>query len=74
MHDDFGASLSRIKFLSEKMQLQNDSQHVIKNELEKISGYGDNTAAASVVVSFCVLLKISTSLRAMLALMGEPPL
>ena len=44
MHDDFGASLSRIKFLSEKMQLQNDSQHVIKNELEKISGYSDEMA------------------------------
>lgn len=41
MHDDFGASLSRIKFLSEKMKLQGGSQNMIREDLGKISKYSD---------------------------------
>ena len=44
MHDDFGATLSRIKFLSEKMQLQNRSNDRLEEELSKISGYSDEMA------------------------------
>ncbi len=44
MHDDFGASLSRIKFLSEKMKLQQSHQEKLKTDLEKISKYSDEMA------------------------------
>lgn len=44
MHDDFGASLSRIKFLSEKMQLQQAEKEQLKTGLEKISLYSDEMA------------------------------
>ncbi|MDB5202482.1 MAG: hypothetical protein JWQ27_1891 [Ferruginibacter sp.] len=44
MHDDFGASLSRIKFLSEKMQLDDHEEVKWKTDLAKISGYSDEMA------------------------------
>ncbi len=44
MHDDFGASLSRIKFLSEKLQLHSPGHLSEKNDLEKISLYSDEMA------------------------------
>jgi signal transduction histidine kinase/ligand-binding sensor domain-containing protein len=44
MHDDFGASLSRIKFLSEKLQLYNPDNPAEKTDLEKISLYSDEMA------------------------------
>lgn len=44
MHDDFGASLSRIKFLSEKLQLQQSENQSEHNDLEKISLYSDEMA------------------------------
>lgn len=44
MHDDFGASLSRIKFLSEKLQLKNPDNSSEKTDLEKISLYSDEMA------------------------------
>lgn len=44
MHDDFGASLSRIKFLSEKLQLHKIQHQGEKTDLEKISLYSDEMA------------------------------
>ncbi|MGQ0738211.1 MAG: ATP-binding protein [Bacteroidota bacterium] len=44
MHDDFGASLSRIKFLSEKMQLYKTERSTTQADLEKISAYSDEMA------------------------------
>ena len=44
MHDDFGASISRIKFLSEKLQLQQNSEQKLAEDLGKISGYSDEMA------------------------------
>jgi signal transduction histidine kinase len=44
MHDDFGASLSRIKFISEKMLLHHRGDGSLQPELEKISGYSDEMA------------------------------
>lgn len=44
MHDDFGASLSRIKFISEKIQLTKNDDAVLKNDLFKISAYSDEMA------------------------------
>lgn len=44
MHDDLGAGLSRIKFISEKMLLQHRSNEALQPELEKISGYSDEMA------------------------------
>ena len=41
MHDDFGASLSRIKFISEKIQIVNQTDEYLKNDLVKISRYSD---------------------------------
>jgi signal transduction histidine kinase len=41
MHDDFGASLSRIKFISEKIQVLNRTDEYLKNDLAKISLYSD---------------------------------
>lgn len=41
MHDDFGASLSRIKFLSEKLQLRKPDSASEKTDLGKISIYSD---------------------------------
>jgi signal transduction histidine kinase len=42
MHDDFGANLSRIKFLSEKIKIQ-DSDNIV-TELNRISAYSDDMA------------------------------
>lgn len=44
MHDDFGASLSRIKFLSEKLQFANNEAHKVNEDLGKISAYSDEMA------------------------------
>lgn len=44
MHDDFGASLSRIKFISEKMQLTETDNEKLKSDLVKISSYSDEMA------------------------------
>ncbi len=44
MHDDFGASLSRIKFLSEKMKLQSAKREPLQEDLNKISRYSDEMA------------------------------
>ncbi len=44
MHDDFGANLSRIKFLSEKMKLTGKKDTSLVAELNKISGYSDEMA------------------------------
>jgi signal transduction histidine kinase len=44
MHDDFGASLSRIKFISEKIQFMGPSDEVLKNDLGKISAFSDEMA------------------------------
>jgi signal transduction histidine kinase len=44
MHDDFGASLSRIKFISEKMQISKYGDEHLKNDLIKISAYSDEMA------------------------------
>jgi signal transduction histidine kinase/ligand-binding sensor domain-containing protein len=44
MHDDFGASLSRIKFISEKMQLTENENSGLKKDLTKISEYSDEMA------------------------------
>jgi len=44
MHDDFGASLSRIKFLSEKIKLKEQKDTNLQQELNKISGYSDEMA------------------------------
>lgn len=44
MHDDFGASLSRIKFISEKMQLTQKENETLKTDLSKISEYSDEMA------------------------------
>ncbi|MBL7727023.1 MAG: hypothetical protein JNM68_05030 [Dinghuibacter sp.] len=44
MHDDFGAGLSRIKFISEKMLLRHKGNEALQPELEKISGYSDEMA------------------------------
>jgi signal transduction histidine kinase len=41
MHDDFGASLSRIKFLSEKMQVEKKAEN---KDLQKISEFSDEMA------------------------------
>jgi signal transduction histidine kinase/ligand-binding sensor domain-containing protein len=44
MHDDFGASLSRIKFLSEKIKIQNQEKELLRKDLDKISDYSDEMA------------------------------
>jgi len=44
MHDDFGASLSRIKFLSEKIQLEKDNPEKTHQDLGKISAFSDEMA------------------------------
>jgi signal transduction histidine kinase len=44
MHDDFGANLSRIKFISEKMQLTQGENEILKKDLTKISDYSDEMA------------------------------
>jgi signal transduction histidine kinase len=44
MHDDFGANLSRIKFISEKIQLLNKTDENLKNDLVKISLFSDEMA------------------------------
>ncbi|RTL59413.1 MAG: hypothetical protein EKK37_06480 [Sphingobacteriales bacterium] len=42
MHDDFGASLSRIKFISEKLKYTDEEdEEILKNDLSKISYYSD---------------------------------
>lgn len=44
MHDDFGASLSRIKFISEKVQLYELPDTSVQSDLHKISRYSDEMA------------------------------
>jgi signal transduction histidine kinase len=44
MHDDFGANLSRIKFISEKIQVLHRTDDDLKNDLTKISAYSDEMA------------------------------
>lgn len=44
IHDDFGAGLSRIKFISEKLLLQHRGDSTVQPGLEKISGYSDEMA------------------------------
>lgn len=44
MHDDFGASLSRIKFISEKIKLKEGLDSDLDNDLSKISSYSDEMA------------------------------
>jgi signal transduction histidine kinase len=44
MHDDFGASLSRIKFLSEKIKFQKQQDENLNTDLTKISSYSDEMA------------------------------
>jgi signal transduction histidine kinase len=44
MHDDFGANLSRIKFISEKIQVINKTDDNLKSDLVKISLYSDEMA------------------------------
>lgn len=44
MHDDFGASLSRIKFLSEKIKLKGQADTGLREDLTKISGFSDEMA------------------------------
>jgi signal transduction histidine kinase len=44
MHDDFGANLSRIKFISEKMQLTQSGNAQLTKDLTKISDYSDEMA------------------------------
>ncbi|MBS1666610.1 MAG: hypothetical protein JST58_04465 [Bacteroidetes bacterium] len=44
MHDDFGANLSRIKFISEKVQVLHQGDQNLKNDLVKISLYSDEMA------------------------------
>lgn len=44
MHDDFGASLSRIKFLSEKLQFEKNDTKKMNEDLGKISAYSDEMA------------------------------
>lgn len=41
MHDDLGAGLSRIKFISQSISNKKIDDDVIKTELEKITGYSD---------------------------------
>jgi signal transduction histidine kinase len=44
MHDDFGANLSRIKFLSEKIKFQKQQDENLNTDLTKISSYSDEMA------------------------------
>jgi signal transduction histidine kinase len=44
MHDDFGANLSRIKFLSEKIKFQKQQDESLNTDLSKISSYSDEMA------------------------------
>ncbi len=41
MHDDLGAGLSRIKYLSETIRLKKRTDETIRDEVEKISAYSD---------------------------------
>jgi signal transduction histidine kinase len=41
MHDDFGSNLSRIKFISEKIQLLNKEDAALVHDLTKISFFSD---------------------------------
>jgi signal transduction histidine kinase len=41
MHDDLGAGLSRIKFISQSISNKKIEDETIKTELEKITGYSD---------------------------------
>jgi|JI9StandDraft_2_1071091.scaffolds.fasta_scaffold00945_5 signal transduction histidine kinase/ligand-binding sensor domain-containing protein len=44
MHDDFGANLSRIKFISEKIKLKAEDNVNLTQDLTKISDYSDQMA------------------------------
>ncbi|MBA2249087.1 MAG: hypothetical protein H0W12_02725 [Chitinophagaceae bacterium] len=41
MHDDLGAGLSKIKYLSESIQLKKGNDEAVKNEVKKIASYSD---------------------------------
>ncbi|TAL41529.1 MAG: hypothetical protein EPN92_12870, partial [Chitinophagaceae bacterium] len=45
MHDDLGAGLSRIKFLSENMKANKENYEAMLKDIEKISAYSDEMAA-----------------------------
>jgi len=45
MHDELGASLSRIKFLSENIKMNREEKDTMMNDIEKISAYSDDMAA-----------------------------
>ncbi|HEY0679831.1 MAG TPA: histidine kinase [Chitinophagaceae bacterium] len=44
MHDDLGAGLSRIKFLSEGMRMKRDNKDALLADIGKISAYSDEMA------------------------------
>jgi signal transduction histidine kinase/ligand-binding sensor domain-containing protein len=44
MHDDLGAGLSRIKFLSQSLNNKKHTEESVKAALEKITGYSDEMA------------------------------
>lgn len=44
MHDDLGAGLSRIKFLSESIRSKKGNEGLIEKDIEKISAYSDEMA------------------------------
>lgn len=44
MHDDLGAGLSRIKFLSESIRAKNEGEGLIQKDIEKISAFSDEMA------------------------------
>jgi signal transduction histidine kinase len=44
MHDDLGAGLSRIKFLSENVKANKGNDEVIMEDIQKISAYSDEMA------------------------------
>ena len=44
MHDDLGAGLSRIKFLSENIKAKKENDTTIRDDIEKISAYSDEMA------------------------------
>ena len=39
MHDDLGAGLSRIKFISEIVKLKNQSQQPVEEDISRIGDY-----------------------------------
>jgi signal transduction histidine kinase len=45
MHDDLGAALSRIKFLSENIKVNKGKNEAMEKDIDKISAYADEMAA-----------------------------